>query len=269
MPKTKYSATRADATAAGALSSGLTASPNRTTRAKLGIIAVAAAAALAVGLPGTLGGNAASANVIFTLGNNPQPNEENILFQAPQTGLTVTGATNMTNVPVFFSTLTGQQLLQNSQGQADILQNVPMPAQNSALTSMDINLTAPNFTAGAGVPSPVLGFTDFIMNPLNGSGTATVTAFDNFGQTFTYPLGNGQNYLTLTTANGEVITDVQIKVAGGSFIEFKQPRISGVCRIGAGNCNPVPPIPEPASLGLLGTALAGLGIFMQRRRRKI
>ena len=229
----------------------------------------AAAAALAVGLAGGLIGTPASANVIFTLGNNPQPNEENILFQAPQTGMTITGATNMTNEPVFFSTLTGQTLLQNAQGQADILQNVPMPSTNSALTSMDINLTAPNFTAGVRVANPVLGFTDFIMNPLNGSGAATVTAFDNFGQMFTYPLGNGQNFLTLTTANGEVITDVQIKVAGGSFIEFKQPRISGVCRIGAGNCNPVPPIPEPASLGLLGTALAGLGIFMQRRRRKI
>src|SRR5215470_16603884 len=93
MPKTKYSATRADATAVGALSPGLTASLNRTTRAKRGTVALAAAAALAVGLPGTLGGNAASANAIFTLGNNPKPNEENILFQAPQTGLTVTGAT--------------------------------------------------------------------------------------------------------------------------------------------------------------------------------
>ena len=157
--------------------------------------------------------------------------------------------------------------MQNAQGQADILQNVANPAQNSALTSMDINLTAPNHTQGTGVPNPLFGFNDFIMNPLNGSGTATVRAFDNFGQMFTYALGNGQNYLTLTTANGEFITDVQLVVTGGSFIEFKQPRISGICTIGPNHSCADVPIPEPASLALLGSALTGLGVFVRRRQR--
>src|SRR2546421_6100963 len=88
----------------------------------------------------------ARADVIFTLGNNPQPNEENILFQTPETGLTINGFTSKTNVDIFFTTLTGQDLLQQAQGQADILQNVANPAQNSALTSM--NISAPGFGFG-------------------------------------------------------------------------------------------------------------------------
>jgi hypothetical protein len=78
-----------------------------------------------------LGVRTASADVIFTIGNNPQPNEENLLFQTPETGTTINGFTSQTNVDVFFSSLTGQDLLQNAQGQADILQNVANPAQNS------------------------------------------------------------------------------------------------------------------------------------------
>jgi hypothetical protein len=208
----------------------------------------------------------AFADIVFTLGNNPEPGEENISFGGTETGTTIQGTTNQSNQTVFFSSLTGQDLLQQAQGQADILQNVTKPQQNSQLTSMDINLTGANTTNGTGLANPTLGFTDFIMNPLNGSGTATVQAFDNFGQTFTYDLGNGQNFLTLTTINGEFITDVQITVAGGSFIEFKQPRISGVCTISGGGCTPVP-VPLPGAVTLFGSVLGGAFWLLRRRNR--
>jgi len=209
---------------------------------------MAAAAASVVGLMAST----ANADVIFTLGNNPQPNEENILFQTAESGASITGATNQSGVPVEFSSLTGQTLFQNAQGQADIMSDPDVKL--SALTSIDV--IAPGFL-----------FDDFIMNPLNGSGTATVTVTDNFDDVFSYDLGNGQNFLTITTANGEFISEIQLVMSGGSFVEFKQPRISGLCeRTGTEDHDCVPVnAPEPGTLRLLGVGLAGLGFLWWRK----
>lgn len=194
---------------------------------------------------------AASADIIFTLGNHPTPTEENILFGTPESGSTITGFTASSNVQVNFTSLTGQTLYQSSQGQADIMSSSNQ--QQSALTSIDI--TAPGH-----------GWGDFILNPLNGSGTATVTAIDNLNNVFSYALGNGSNFLTITTANNEFITEIQIMMSGGDFKEFKQPRMSDPCTLGPnGTCGRVP-APEPTTLALLGGGLLGLGVV--RRRAK-
>src|SRR3954447_14739580 len=64
-----------------------------------------AALALALGIAGAvlITAPSAQATVIFTAGNNPQPNEEITQFGSQQTGTTLTGNTNQSNTLVQFT----------------------------------------------------------------------------------------------------------------------------------------------------------------------
>jgi len=197
----------------------------------------------------------ASADIVFTLGNNPQPDENNILFGASETGTPCING-EVGAFVVDFCTLTGQTLYQNAKGQAAITTPpVTPPAKSDPLTSMEVSLEG-GFTFG-----------DFILNLENGTGTAFVTVLDNVNQHFSYVLGNGQNFLTITAINGETIQSVSVTMsAGGGFDVFKQPRISQVEKCTDGVCIPQS-IPEPQTLALLGLGLVGL--FFVRRQRKV
>lgn len=223
---------------------------NRTTGRSAAYIAFAGLGLIA------FSGTAAATTVHFTTGNHPQTSESNILFGSKETGSTITGfVKNSTDSPIVtFSTLTGQTLLQKAKGQADIYQDVGN-VNNSELTSLEIT-----------VPQGY-GFSDFIMNPLNGTGSLTVTVFLTTNQSFSYNLGNGSNYLTITSTGG-LMNEIELSFAGaGYFQQFKQPRISGV------EYNNVPiPTPEPNGLAIFGGGLIGLGLlsrWARRRRQKI
>lgn len=187
------------------------------------------------------------ATAIFTPGNNPQPDEENVLLSNGTTGNTVQGTTNQSGFAVNF--ISTQTITEPSSGQARI--EATNNGSQIALTNVTFSLP------GGGT------FTDAIFNMFIGGtvgtsgGTATITAVTNDG-TFTSPLtlGNGSNFLTITTSGGETISSVGISYATG-FTDLREVRISGA----AGGIR----VPETgASVSLLGLALAGLGIFRRK-----
>ena len=176
-------------------------------------------------------------SVVFTVGNNPQPDDENVLLNTGTTGAIVFGTTNQTGFQVRFSSST-DTLFEPASGQARI----------EATDGFVNNIT---------VSTPGGTFQSIIFNPFSGSGTANVSVLttDNVTSNFAYQLGNGQNFLTIVAEPGTSILSVTINASGG-FIDLRQVRLGGVTAV-----------PEPATLSLLGISLFGAGWLARKRRR--
>ena len=181
----------------------------------------------------------ALADAVFTLGNNPQSNEENILFTTSATGHTINAFTNQSHTNVVITSTTN--MLLEGGGQADL-------DDASGGRLHDVSFTVPGFT-----------FTDFILNPFKPKANEdlVVSVMTNDGLfSFKYGGKNGNNFLTVTTTGGEVMDWIQVDSASG-FEGLKQPRISGVAAVAA--------TPEPSTMLLLGSGLVGLSAWARRK----
>jgi hypothetical protein len=202
------------------------------------------------------------ADLMFQLGNNPQPDEENVLLNTGTTASTVFGNTQTSNISVRFSSTTNT-LTEPASGQARV------GATNDAILNLTIDI-------------PGGYYLDLILNPfldrqLPGAATVTVVT-DQQTVAFDYPdpgLDNGSNFLTIIASAGEHILSTTIDSETG-FGDLRQPRISGAALNNPdngggdnGGGNPPPTAaPEPASLLLLVSGLGAAGMAGLRRVRR-
>lgn len=197
------------------------------------------------------------ADIIFTLGNNPQSGEENVLLNTGATGSTVTGTLNQSGLLVNFTSIT-QTLTAPSNGQA----RVQATSGGDQVALRDISFALANNGT----------FTDAIFNPagvgqIGASGIARIVVIANNAQgkpepaaLFSYNLGNGNNFLTVTASNGETINSISIAAANG-FADLRQVRISGAR-------GPIATLPDSGST-VAFLSVSGFGLALLRRKLSV
>lgn len=189
----------------------------------------------------------AHAHITFEEKNDPQPDEENVMFQSTGTGTSITGLTNQNNIPVQFSS--SAVIKPSANGQADII------ADSGFLTNLII--TVPGGTYQDLIIDPMVNLGDLKAD----GGTADVSVTTNDGVfTHSYALGSGNNFLTIFATDGESILSTSITMEGnGNFADLKQPRISGAALDASAT-------PEPGTLALLGLGALPLAGRLRRRQ---
>ena len=196
--------------------------------------------------------------ITITVGNPGNQNTDNVLFNngsLVHSGALVQGDFNGAGAGfiVDFTSASGSGNLGVSGGQAVLVggignipfSNATVQLENGAtFTKLILNIDVTN-----GLPPPTS--VQFTVN-------YTLAGGQVFNQVFTVNT-NGQNFFGIQAAEGAVINSVTVQgLNGTNFSDIDQWRVGGF------NSS----VPEPASMFLLGTGLAGAAGAVRRRLKK-
>jgi hypothetical protein len=184
----------------------------------------------------------ASAGIVFTLGNSPQPNEESIVFADQSAATTIVGTSNLVgsnSLSLTGTTTSGSQFVAST--------GHVLPT-SGLITSLTIT---PSSSLAALILNPV------VLSTGGGGGAITYSILANDGTfTFDTTLGNGNNFLTITTVGGESIQSLTLTATTG----FNQ--LQNVFAVYL----PAAALPESGTWAMMLLGFAGIGVAMRRRR---